>query len=158
MNLLNLLFYKFLRAVNVIKVNFRKFRVLKATRVLILYNKCLALPSNQIQPWLSSNQATKYEVLMRYYREIAYKYSKSKIKYLYDTSAVNKKFVRNFAFWQIDSFNQASGRNFTVALPDPPKFNLMKQTNTLIKFINSFDYKTSKKRPGRSIVLEKSYY
>jgi hypothetical protein len=158
MNLLSLLLYRFLRAVNIIQSNFRKFRILKATRILILFNKCLTLPSSQIQSWLSSTQATKFEVLIRYYRETAYKYSKSKIKYLYDTSAVNKKFVRNFVFWQNDSFNQASGRNFTVTLPDPPKFNLMCQTNTLIRYINTFDYKTRKKKPGRSIAIEKSYY
>lgn len=157
-NLLTLLLYKFLRAVNIIQSNFRRFRLLKAFRVSVLYKKCLALPSTLIQSWLSSSQTTKFEVLTRYYREIAYKYSKSKIKYLYDTSSVNKKFVRNFAFWQNDSFNQASGRNFTVTLPDPPKFILMSQANTLIHFINTFDYKTRKKRPGRSFAIEKSYY
>lgn len=158
MNLLVLLLYKFLRAVKFIQSNFRKYRIVRTVRIQMLHNKCIGLPQSQMQAWLASSPAIKYEVLIKYYQETALKYAKAKIKYLYDISAVNKKFVRNFGLWQFESFNQASGRNFTVKLPDPPKFSLITQPLALIRFINTFDYKSRKKKGLRSLAIEKSYY
>ena len=75
-----------------------------------------------------------------------------------DTLAINKKFVRNFSFWNMDSFNQAAGRNLTFKLPDPPKFDILNKTDQLVRYINSFDYRNRKKRQFKSTNNEKSYY
>jgi hypothetical protein len=157
-NLLVLLLYRFLRYVCFIQASFRRYRIIKTTRLQVLMKKINQKGFTLVHFWNSSSVNQKFDVLIRFYREEAYKYSKAKSKYMDDTSAVNKKFSRNFSFWNNDSFNQAAGRNFNFVLPDPPQFDILSKIDQLSQYINSFDYRSRKKRLLRSTHNEKSYY
>ena len=159
MNLLTLLLHRWLKHIKFIQCAFRKYKIVKLARMQVLYAKCVRSEINNSTAWAKAPNALKYQLLNNFIVKQATLFSKRRCKYLYDVRLVNKKFTRNFTFWENDALSNAMGRNFTISLPSPPVFSLFNKLPELMEFMNALNMQRVKRRPVKnSQPLEKSYY
>lgn len=153
MNLLTLLLYRWREAIKFIQSCYRKYKLVKLARIQIMYIKCMKSSIRTLAIFSKSPKIYIYEIISKFILNESYKYSRSKCKYLYDIRSVNKKFTRNFSFWESEMISTSLGRNFQISLPPPPKLSLFLKTEELVEIFENLN-KTSRKLIRRRSIAQ----